>query len=357
MKYTKMATLIYLILSTFIISASAFATTDAYIPFKLAWESSSLVVFGKVISLGTEKYDNIQWNKYKMLLKSIYKGEVKDNDFVFFTPGTCESPGRTYHPSSENIKIEDGKEYLIFLQRDNPYDPVDHSFINGHIAIIVTSTNKAEIENAVRYFMEFDRNRNYPEKIRKYLLEEAKHYNAYTSMTCDSEIIRNNYTEAIPIYLDRLNRHDEYDNTNTMRFLFSLGYDRIKLIPLVEKWLIDYDLRDGVQDWGDASLLLNKLGADFVPVIRKFINSRNEMLAVITRRALLEYGESNARQLLLDMAKNGTSPIARYTALNFLHMKQCKYTAEEIELIKSFASDKDPVISRISKSILLGITR
>jgi hypothetical protein len=338
MRYANTMIFFLPFIALFMLSASIKADSYGYTTFQMQWKNSSLIASGTVFTIGSEDNNSSAPKKYKMRANTVYKGNIQDKDIVFFCTSTLLRPANNSHPSlSENYLIlENGKDYLIFFHSSTAI--ADGNSLFGGAALQIKEENRIVIENAIRYFREFDQTA--PDQIKAFLLKEAQRYNDYSGWACDSNIVQNRYTEAIPIFLDRLKRSDGVDHTQIIIYLIDLGYDRKNLVPHVVKLLNDSEFEDGLQP--DTSSLFKKLGSDFAPVIRKFVSSKNEILAVIIRRALLEYGEPDAKQLLFDMAKNALAPTARNLAISTFRQYKGNFTAEEIALIKGFASSKDP---------------
>jgi hypothetical protein len=257
-----------------------YATSTMNIFFDALWKQSTLVASGTVTFLGDEDQGGWQLNKYKMRINKVYKGKAEQEIIFYNFNNSLAAPDRDYKINLE-IELKSEKEYLIFIR--SILWPNNAKIVPAG-GLEIKQADLSEIEHAIQYCKDLDQAAD-PAQRKAVLLKEAKQYNSFTSLSSDSEINHYKYMEAIPIYLERLKGSNAYKRTSVLGSLAGLGYDRKELSIQIEKWLNE-------PNWSDyyGELFIETWGCEFVPVLRKFINSKDELLAGCVQKTLLRCG-------------------------------------------------------------------
>lgn len=309
-----------------------------------AWSESSIVVFGRVrLAEVTETADGPR-AKYVATIEKSYKGAPAKGTVEFLD---------LYYRSSATLGLRDGSRYLLCIQT-----AADRKSHPGGITVagpVLTGLKGFEADGAKLKEMEaaIDAYKVYAGLAaadrKKFLLDNLSSENPYIYDFIVFEVLCARVTEAIPHFRQRLAKAGtEEAKFRAESCLRCLGDPDVKKVLL--GWLTD----DSVPNKGMVIEELARLGDKSVtPDIRKFVDAKNERVAVNARSALLRLGEPGAVGLLLDMIAKSKDPIVRYNAIHPLNWNYSgDFTDEEKARIRELVNDKDPNIDRTAGFIV-----
>lgn len=310
-----------------------------------AWKCSSIVVLGRLYMVGALGRALEQHRvTYVIDIEKTYKGTKTEGKIEFLD---------LHSHSTASLYLLDDARYLVFIQTRE--DREQH-FTNGEgigtsltglRAFKVDDTNLNEVEagmDTVKTYYEVlspgDRN--------KFLLENLSRENVYTRSFIVREILRAKIREAVPHFQQKLSQaKDEKEKLNLVANLRCLG-ENVRGTLLL--WLDDDSFLKKPQVIEELVRLHDK---SVVPEIRKYVNAKDEYLAVTARSALLRLGESDAKKLLLDMISRSKDKGIRYNAIHPLHWNYSgEFTDEEKAMISELVNDEDENIARVAGFIV-----
>jgi len=309
-----------------------------------AWSESSIVVLGRVRLAEETETANDRRAKYVVTVEKSYKGAP--------AKGTVEFLDVSYR-SSASLNLWDGSRYLLCIQTaaDRKQYP-DGKTVAGPV---LTGLTGFEADDAKLKEMEaaIDACKAYAGLAaadrKKFLLENLARENAYIHSFFVTQVLLDRVTEAIPYFRQRLAQaKTEEEKLASESHLRCLGAPEVKNLLLA--WLAD----DSFTHKGVVICELSRLrDKSVIPDIRKFVDARNERVAVDARIALLWLGEPDAVGLLLDMIARSKDPTVRHNAIHTLNWNYSgDFTDEEKARIRELVNDKDQAIARVAGFIV-----
>ncbi|MBU0714728.1 MAG: HEAT repeat domain-containing protein [Verrucomicrobia bacterium] len=337
-----------------IMSARCFAS-GYYGDLADAWGNASIIVLGRpqiiTTSIATvtvltsgEAFERAR-GTYVMDIQRTYKGAKLDGRIEFIDP---------HFRSTAALHIQKGEMYLVFLQtrddrtkRPHPAEEGLGEAISGLRVFKVDDRNLAEIEAGIATVRTYETLA--PPDRKAFLLQNLVFTNAYSHSLIVREILHAGIKEALPYFQQRLSQTtNETDRLDLLSTLRCLGDPSVKAILL--SWLADDSFQNKSEIIRDLAFLKDP---SLVPTIRKYIDVKDDRVAVSARIALLDLGESDGKRLLLDMIKRSRDPIARYNAIHQLNFGYSgNFTDKEKEIIRELVHDKDQTIARVAGFIV-----
>ena len=309
-----------------------------------AWSESSIVVLGRVRLAEETETANGPRAKYVVAVEKSYKGAPAE--------GTVEFLDLYYHGSA-SLYLRDGSRYLLCIQTaaDREQYPggitVAGPVLTGLKGFEAADAKLKEMEAAIDVYKAYaglaaaDR--------KKFLLENLALENAYIHSFVVAQVLLDRVTEAIPYFRQRLAQAKTEEEKLTLESdMRCLGAPEVKNLLLA--WLADDSFTNKAMVICELSRLKDK---SVIPDIRKFVDAKNERLAVGARSALLGFGEPDAVGLLLDMIAKSKDPTVRNNAIHPLNWNYSgDFTDEEKARIRKLVNDKDQDIARTAGFIV-----
>lgn len=277
-----------------------------------------------------------------MKVEKTYKGEAVSSPLEFIDP---------YNGTESALGITEGKRFLVFLQTAEDRKKLHFSesesqgkALSGLIAFPVSDENIAAIEEAInmtRTYQDLS-----PDEQKAFLLKNLPVQNPYIRPMIDFEIILAGVTEAIPYYQNQLSRAIEEEEK--MRYISAL---RILGAPGLNRILIACLTDDSIKSKTDVFEEMVRLqDKSVIPEIRKWINHKDDVVAVSARSALHRLGEKGTSGLLLEMIHRSKAPVARYNAIHHLNWfdRQEPFTDAEKAAIEALVNDDDESVARVA---------
>lgn len=276
-----------------------------------------------------------------MQVEKAYKGTASNIEF--------EDPN---YNSAAEVCLSGDSKYLVFIQtkedrNKHPYGQDMNNSLTVLKAIKVDKTNVSELETGISLIEKYI---NLPgADKKKLLLDNLPKDNRYIHSFIIREILQTKVTEAIPYFQQKLSQtNNEEEKLSLIGNLRCLG--KIDIKNTLVTWLAD-------DSFTKKSEIINELvrfnDKSFVPEIRRYIDNRDELLAVSARIALLQLGEPDAKKLLLDMISKSKNEVVRYNAIHTLNWNYSgEFTEDEKTIISALVKDKDESIARVAGFIV-----
>ena len=297
------------------------------------WGESSIVVLGRLqgVTVSGEEAEK-GWGRYELKVEKIYKGDLPPGRLEIVDP---------FERVEGHVWFVEGDRFLIFLQTAKDRKESGHladaglgTTLSRLRAFTVGENNLGAIEEAITLISTY---LDLPENGRKqFLLDNLTIANSYIRPLIDGEIVRIRMTEAVPYYREKLRQAaDEESRLHQISTLRLLGD------PGVKATLLEWLTGDSFKTKRDILEELVRLGdKSVIPEIRKWIDVKDDQVAVTARSALLRLGEADAKGRLLEMIQRSDDPTARYNAIHFLNWNnEHGFTAEEIAVIRPLVDD------------------
>jgi hypothetical protein len=298
---------------------------SGYPDLEMAWAESNIVILGRP-RLKNPRSSNTT-PAYSTQVEKTYKGNADAIEFYDLRPLSKKALN---------------SQCLIFLQKTNSVLTVLH-------AIPVNNSNIKELEEGINLIAKY--NDLSDEDQRKILLNYLNMDHRYVQSFIIREILAKKVTDAIPYFQQKLSRstsaEEQLDAISNLRVLGNTD-NRNRL----SSWLADDAFR--------KTSVIREMGAfkdkSFIPEIRKYINNRDEFLAVEARAALLILGEFDAKRLLFEMIGKSKNEVVRYRAISpLLYGYQGAFTEEEETAIRALAHDQNRSIGDLANTIATAI--
>ena len=311
-----------------------------------AWHKTSIAV------LGCPKMERKPWSLlhgepgiYTIYVEKAYKGGKTGSSIKFIDKS---------FRSTASLHIQEESRYLVLIQtqddrKKRPY-PGDEKLGNAMVGLRVykvNDANLAELEAGIATVKEYASLAQQDQKA--FLLQNLTVKNKYTHTLIVREILKARIKEAIPYFQQRLSQAtNEGDKLRIISKLRCLGDPGVKAIYL--SWLADNSFQ---RKWEIIEEMVRLKDKSLIPIIRKYVYSKDEHLAVTARSALLRLGEPDGKKLLLEMIKTSEEPLIRYNAIHYLNWNYSEdFTEKEKKTIKKLVRDKDKNIARVAGFIV-----
>lgn len=311
-----------------------------------AWGDVSIVVLGR-LEVVRDSHQEAERGRglYAMEIEKVYKGVIPESRIEFLDP---------YFRSMASLHIRHATKYLVFLQTPDDRNKCPHPAREGlgtalsslHV-FKVDDKNLEEIEAGIAVIQAYESLR--PDDRKAFLLQTLTVTNAYSHSFIVRKILKAGIKEAIPYFHQRLSgTKEETEKLVFISNLRCLGEPNVKAMLL--SWLAD----DSFQRKGEIIEEMVRLKDPLlVPAIRKYVNAKDDLVAVTARSALFRLGASDGKRLLLDMIKTSKDPTARYNAIHPLNWNYSgEFTEEEKKTIGKLVHDRDQRIARVAGYIL-----
>lgn len=355
-KITVILLMNYLCITT---SKTSFAY---YIPlsFSAGLEQADAVVAGKVNLIGRLRDDSCtacasnEYLLFSMTTEVCFKGinycgetiYIKESAFAF----SCHGP------------VIDKEYYLLFLKSTESTEN-DAAFLDDLQSIGIypdkvympvldipwKSDSEMEVREAITSIQGYRNTTSRDERVELLLsLLQKPKPNQYLSNFIEHEVVIQHVTEAIPYYESMLNNESEQKKLGAISTLRILGYQKTGEVLLA--WLKDPEFQNKI---GIMDELIKLNDDNTIPEIRKYTESEDELIRVHAAIALLEYDESESKEVLFDVLMNGSDNIARYNAIHILNWNYSgDFSKEEEQMIVQLLNDKDESIRRVAGFII-----
>ena len=310
-----------------------------------AWDAVSIVVLGRqeMITPRDEVY-RTGVATYRVKVEKAYKG-AHAGDVIEFSDSHANGTGAVIRAR--------GVKSLFFLQsaedrlRRPAGLPTTVAGLSGLLAYPIPDGTEAELEAAMKIFQKFPGMSEDEQKAL--LLQELPKRNRYSGSFIQREILIRQLPEALGHFQQRLAKAT--DETEKLELI---NDGRILGDPSAKERLVaclndpSFHNKSGV-----IQELLRLKDPEVAPLIRRYVNDDDEMLAVTARTTLFQLGEPDGKALLFEMIGRSKKPTVRYNAIHYLNWAyHGEFTDEEKAKLRELTHDTDPTIARVAGFIV-----